>query len=151
VVMSVMRGPKDVSWWGLARLLSAGAALIRRTPSRLTPNEWRSVRFSYSHYGEDLIVLHLLREKRSKSQKGIYVDVGAFDPAWFSNTLLLHQHGWKGINIEANPDRLEQFKRHRPHDINLCAVASDRPRDVVFLHYPTPGTNRLVEVGEKEL
>jgi FkbM family methyltransferase len=146
--MGLVRGLKDVVWSGVARGLSAAAGAIRRKPSRLTPDEWRAVQFSYSHYGEDLVVLHLLRDKVREPRKGVYVDVGAFDPALFSNTLLLNQHGWRGINIEANPLRIERFRRMRPGDINLCAVVSDRPREVLYLHYAIEGHNRLAEPDE---
>lgn len=34
---------------------------------------------------------------------GFYVDIGAYDPIFASNTLNLYTMGWDGINIEANP------------------------------------------------
>jgi FkbM family methyltransferase len=139
---------KRFAWFSLARLLSWGARAIRREPSELGPDEWRAVRFSYSHYAEDLIVLHLFREKIARREPGVYVDVGAFDPVQFSNTLLLHQHGWSGINVDPNAAQIEKFRRFRPSDANVCAIVSSETRPVVYLEYPTEGTNRLVNPGE---
>ena len=140
-------GAKRVFWWCLARLLSVGAALIRRRPGPATSDEWRAAELSYSHFGEDLIVLKLLRDRAGAPDKGVYVDVGAFDPVFFSNTLLLHKHGWKGINIDANRQRVELLRRRRPADVNLCAVVSNSHRAVRYLRYPTEGLNRVVEVN----
>ena len=115
---------KRFVWAVLARFLSWGARAIRRQPSRLGPDEWRAVRFSYSHYAEDLIVLHLFRDKVRRGEPGVYVDVGAFDPVLFSNTLLLHQHGWRGVNVDPNEAQIEKFRRFRPADANLHAIVS---------------------------
>lgn len=50
---------------------------------------------------------------------GFYVDYGAYDPIFASNTLNLYTQGWKGINVEANPERLNRFFMERPDQINL--------------------------------
>ncbi|MGO1074482.1 FkbM family methyltransferase [Inquilinus sp. CA228] len=72
---------------------------------------------SYSQHGEDLIILNtfaLLGVGRPS-----YLDVGAHSPTHISNTALLSMRGSTGINIEANPDLIEDFHRHRPRDVNL--------------------------------
>lgn len=48
-----------------------------------------------------------------------YVDIGAYDPIFASNTLNLYSAGWDGVNIEANPDRLNRFYMSRADQINL--------------------------------
>jgi hypothetical protein len=63
-----------------------------------------------------LIVLHQLRDKFLWGGPGVYVDVGAFDPVQFSNTLLLRQHGWRGVNVDPNAAQIEKFRRFRPAD-----------------------------------
>ncbi|MEO8842381.1 MAG: FkbM family methyltransferase [Kofleriaceae bacterium] len=45
--------------------------------------------------------------------------MGAHHPQRFSNTLLLHRRGWRGVNIDATPGSMTEFRRHRPRDINL--------------------------------
>ncbi len=72
-------------------------------------------RVSYSQYGEDLIIDKLLNLK----DKGFYIDVGAFDPESLNNTKLFFDRGWKGINIDPNPDTIRKFNEKRPSDTNL--------------------------------
>ena len=45
---------------------------------------------------------------------GFYVDIGAFDPIYASNTLNLANIGWNGISIDASPTRLSTFFAMRP-------------------------------------
>ncbi len=51
-----------VDWGSLARGPSVGATLIRRRPAGSGSDVWQAVEFSYARFGEDLIVLHLLRD-----------------------------------------------------------------------------------------
>ena len=75
---------------------------------------WRSK--SYSSLGEDLIVSQLV----SKRKNGFYVDVGAFHPFKYSNTYYFYKYfGWKGINIEPNPQGFLLFEKNRKRDLNL--------------------------------
>jgi FkbM family methyltransferase len=70
---------------------------------------------SYAQEGEDIILLRLF----GNTHRGFYVDVGAHHPQRFSNTCALYQRGWRGINIDADPDAIDAFRRERPRDINL--------------------------------
>jgi FkbM family methyltransferase len=69
----------------------------------------------YGQDGEDLILDRLL----DRQTTGFYVDVGAHHPVRFSNTCLFYQRGWRGINIDAMPGAMREFKRLRPRDINI--------------------------------
>ena len=137
---------KSIWWRGLAACLGWGARLLRRCPSGSRPDEWRAVRFSYSHFGEDLVVFRLLQDL-APDRRGAFVDVGAFDPMLHSNTYLLYLYGWRGLNIDANPARMARFLTERPGDTNVTAAVSDTCREVVFLEYPTPGLSRVVTAG----
>ena len=75
----------------------------------------RHVLGSYSQSKEDLMLDKLLGYK----QKGFYVDIGAYDPMWLSNTLRFYRRGWRGINIEPSTDHWQKFVGSRPRDINL--------------------------------
>jgi FkbM family methyltransferase len=72
---------------------------------------------SYSQCGEDLIVDYIF------SLRGIqfpeYLDIGANDPFFLSNTALFYKKGCRGMNIEANPRSLGKLRRFRSRDINL--------------------------------
>ena len=78
---------------------------------------------SYAQEGEDIILKRIF----SGQSTGFYVDVGAHHPMRFSNTYDFYKLGWKGINIEPNPDSFNLFTRYRPRDINLnYGVARDK-------------------------
>ena len=130
--------------WMLSRLLR----LLRRRHFSLNDDEWREVRMSFSQLGEDSVIWHLVREHRK--DRGIYVDVGAFDPTRYSNTLLLHKAGWRGVNIDPNPETIARFNAARPRDSNVCAAVSNVERRVDYLVYPGKATNRIVESQSTE-
>jgi FkbM family methyltransferase len=83
---------------------------------------------NYSQTGEDAIIRSLLDE----TQPGVYVDVGCNHPIHWSNTLSLYLHGWRGVNIDANPSLIKKFKATRTRDIAVCAAISDQEGEVVF-------------------
>lgn len=58
---------------------------------------------------------------------GAYVDVGAFDPDCDSVTKAFYDRGWRGLNLQPLPLRLERFCASRPQDINMgCTVGEGR-------------------------
>lgn len=69
----------------------------------------------YSQEGEDI----WLDRYFAGNHSGFYVDVGAHHPFRFSNTFLLNQKGWRGINIDPVSDSIMAFREFRPQDINL--------------------------------
>ena len=73
---------------------------------------------SYAQWGEDVLILRLF--KLIPSDK-TFLDVGAHHPYEISNTALLSEHGWKGINVEPNPILFRRFEELRPKDVNVCA------------------------------
>jgi FkbM family methyltransferase len=97
---------------------------IRGLTERLDP----FVNLAYSQDGEDMVLRRLFERQSS----GFYVDVGALHPFRFSNTCYFHRRGWRGINIDPNPDAIEAFRRSRPSDINLCVGVADAPGDLTF-------------------
>lgn len=88
----------------------------------------REASINYSQTGEDAIIRALLDEYRP----GFYVDVGCHDPIAGSNTLSLYLHGWRGLNIDANPRLIRRFRRIRRRDLAVCAAVSDQEREMVF-------------------
>lgn len=99
---------------------------MKPSPSRIMPkpmiNLYLKYKFkykdhshkSYSQEGED-ILLNLILDNNN----GFYVDIGAHHPYKYSNTALLHKKGWSGINIDALPESIALFNKHRPNDKNL--------------------------------
>jgi hypothetical protein len=80
-------------------------------------------RSSFSQFGEDLFLASRFAGKRD----GFYVDVGAFHPFNWSNTCLLYQRGWRGLNIEPDPEAIRLFERHRRRDLNVRTAVAGTP------------------------
>ena len=81
------------------------------------------VNLAYSQDGEDMLLRRLFEGQRV----GFYVDVGAHHPYRFSNTCYFHRRGWRGINVDPNPDAIRVFDRYRPGDTNVCVGIADAP------------------------
>lgn len=94
---------------------------------------------SFSQDGEDRIVLRLFRHRRD----GFYVDIGAHHPYRFSNTALLHELGWRGINIDATPGAMDAFAEARPDDTNLWMAVADREGTIPFKVFGEGAYNSL--------
>ncbi len=116
----------------LGRISGGLFAHFRRMPGRLTAQDLRHLKISFSQFGEDLLILEYLQGLGLKD-KGIYIDAGCFDPFLFSNTRLLNLFGWKGINIDAAKDVIGKFNHYRPNDHNICAALSDQKSEMAFI------------------
>ncbi len=75
-------------------------------------------RKQYSQWGEDFFIDSFFDNKND----GIYLDIGCFHPYMYSNTCLLHQKGWSGINIDINQTSIDLFNIARPNDTNICTT-----------------------------
>ena len=88
---------------------------------------------SYSQFQEDLIIDKLLGRKIN----GFYVDIGAADGAHYSNTYFFYRKGWRGINIEPDPDNYKQLILTRKNDINInSAIGSKRHTSTLYQFAP---------------
>ncbi len=87
---------------------------------------------AFAHWGEDMVAAHFL----SEVEHGFYVDLGCYHPSLYSNTKLLHDRGWSGINVDPNPFMMQEFARERPADINLGIAigAEEGVADLVVFH-----------------
>jgi len=83
------------------------------------PDQWFGDK-TYSQHGEDLLVACIF--KHLGVERGSYLDIGAHHPENISNTALLYARGWRGINVEANPNLIELFREKRPEDRNISAA-----------------------------
>ena len=98
---------------------------------------------SYSQHGEDRIVYNAFchmgyfRDGKLPS----YIDIGAHDPYFISNTALFYHKGCRGINVEANPELITKFEKERPDDINLCVGVGAEPGTFPFYMCNVSGLN----------
>lgn len=92
---------------------------------------------SYSQEGEDIVLRRIFNDQ----QRGFYVDVGAHHPRRFSNTYTFYRRGWRGINIEPNPDVIQLFRTDRARDVNLQIGVADRPGKLTYHQFDDPALN----------
>jgi len=92
---------------------------------------------SFSQEGEDLILSDLFSNKKT----GFYVDVGAHHPKRLSNTALLYNRGWSGINIDPMISQSKIFKKLRPRDVNLGIGISKVAGDLEYFQFDEPALN----------
>lgn len=96
----------------------------------------------YSQNGEDIILLAMF----PKNYHGLYVDVGAHHPYRLSNTYQLFKKGWRGINIDANPETIDLFRKARPNDINLNIGVGKNSSILPFHRFADPAVNTFSSV-----
>jgi FkbM family methyltransferase len=92
---------------------------------------------SYAQEGEDLVLRRLFEDRHT----GFFVDVGAHHPRRFSNTYLFYRAGWRGINVEPNPDLTPLFGRERSRDITLELGVSDVPGVLTYYRFNDAALN----------
>uniref|UniRef100_K1S2G7 Methyltransferase FkbM domain-containing protein n=1 Tax=Magallana gigas TaxID=29159 RepID=K1S2G7_MAGGI len=89
----------------------------------------------YSQAKQDQVAYDIL-----KKQSGFFVDIGAHDGQFLSNTLWLErQHAWTGLLIEANPDLCKKIDKLKRHAWRLCACLSNTLGSVTFIKGDTVG------------
>jgi FkbM family methyltransferase len=102
---------------------------------------------SYSQQAEDITIQRYFGEEK---KTGLYVDIGAFDPVKYSNTFLFYKKGWRGINIEPNPDQYEKFKKQRPNDININVGINDKNEQLKYYKFNAPALNTFEKKNADE-
>jgi FkbM family methyltransferase len=88
-------------------------------------------RWSFSQFGEDMVLDSYFQQK--KIEKGFYVEVGAFEPVYLSNTYYFYKKGWRGLLIEPNTVSFQKLTERRRGDILLNLAISDRNGTVDFV------------------
>jgi FkbM family methyltransferase len=72
---------------------------------------------AYSQFGEDLIIGHLFHS--IGIQQPTYLDIGANNPKFISNTYYFYQRGSRGVLVEPNPRLCKLLRSARPGDVVL--------------------------------
>lgn len=91
---------------------------------------------SYSQFGEDVIVADLLEDLSIKNVS--YLDIGANNPKYISNTYLFYEKGFKGVLVEPNRILCEKLKAARPRDtvLNFGIGTDDNIKEADFYQFP---------------
>lgn len=96
--------------------LEASNSLAAAGRKAAMPVEFRA------QFGEDLLIYDLFDGKLD----GFFIEVGAFDGYNYSVTYALEAMGWKGLLIEAIPDRAKECKERRKNSRVVNAALSRR-------------------------
>jgi O-antigen biosynthesis protein len=136
---------RTFSMCSFAEKLNAALALDRPAETRLrmmTEENDYVKKSSWSIEGEDVVCKFLMDHLfQGAIRTGFFVDIGAHHPHRISNTYLFYKSGWRGINVEPNPDFIEDFKRIRPEDLTLnIALAADTGL-LTYRRFADPGLN----------
>ena len=100
------------------------------------------VRITYSQNQEDLFINNYFKDKNN----GFYLDVGCYHPIKYSNTAILHNRGWHGINIDMNQTSIDLFNILRKKDKNICAAISNENKEAIqYLDHAFSPINTLVK------
>lgn len=83
----------------------------------------------HSQTCQDLLAYIYFQGKK----EGFFIDIGAYDGIFISNTYLFEKLGWKGICIEANPDRFKLLEKNRKCDCYNLAIHSKTGEKLEFI------------------
>jgi len=95
------------------------------------------------HYGQFKQDLYVATMVFPGKRNGFYLEMGAGDGIWISNTLLLErEYGWTGILIEPT-SAFEQLKQNRPNSIcdNSCVASA----------YKTVTMTEILDAGQARI
>lgn len=67
-----------------------------------------------SEWGEDTLIYELFRESANPPSPGVYIEVGALDGKRNSVSWIFDALHWRGLLVEAIPERAEECRRNRP-------------------------------------
>jgi FkbM family methyltransferase len=102
---------------------------------------------SYAQNFEDV----MLRRALQDIDCGFYVDIGAADPDVDSVTRWFYDNGWRGINVDPEPQHFVRLEERRPEDRNLRCVIGATNTNVIFNvatleNWSTGSAERLAEI-----
>jgi FkbM family methyltransferase len=88
----------------------------------------------YAQAGEDALLWSVFAGERP----GFFIDVGAFDGRYLSNSMSFEEQGWKGICVEAHPEYFLHCQANRTAStcIHAACVGPDDPPTARFLTEP---------------
>jgi hypothetical protein len=61
-----------------------------------------------------------------------------------SNTALLYERDWTGLNVDAMPGSMDLFRQYRGRDINVETAIADRPGTLTYVMFEFSSLNGLL-------
>lgn len=115
-----------------------------------TKTLWKYRKNYYSQNGEDGIIEEIL--KRLNIDEGWFVEFGAWDGKYLSNTFRLLEQGWEGIDIECDPEKYKDLKETSKEFPKLNIVKTNilinkkNCLDTLLLKYPIPKEFEILSI-----
>jgi FkbM family methyltransferase len=113
------------------------AGLRREVAERVAPSGT-----FYSATGEDVFALNWLMRSIPDPSAIRYLDIGAADPIYLSNTYLLYRRGGSGVLVDPDQRYAKRIKARRPRDVLISAgVRFDERRSAELIQFTNPMLN----------
>lgn len=111
---------------------------------------WENIEKNYSQAYQDLFVLTALNGKKD----GTYLDIGAREPDFISNTYLLEQMGWTGVSIDIedlgfNKLRRNTFLLANALTLDYEQVLANAPKQIDYLSIDIEPKTQTLECLKK--
>ena len=105
-------------------------------------------RESYAQCGEDIIIDFLFMWIGVSNV--LYLDIGAHDPTWLSNTYYFYRKGYRGVLIEPDEELCKNLRKKRPADtvLNLAVGASGDSK--MHMYVMTSRTLNTLDLAQAE-
>jgi len=91
-----------------------------------------NVEKKYYGQNQDEVVINKYLNKDPNKELGTYVDIGACDPSFLSNTYYYYLKGWKGLEVDSYPGVKEKFEKERPRDSFLRAAVTNYDGEAIM-------------------
>lgn len=123
--------------------LESTEASLRENMDRLSPNSLnRYGGCKYAQFGEDGVIEEIFR--RLNITKGFFVEFGAGDGIFISNTRKLYEEGWSGCYIEPDKPRYDKLVNNYKGEKSILCLS-----DFVTWHKEDPRGMLFDEIKEK--
>src|SRR5919106_1421865 len=83
---------------------AAGARHVAQAAEEFPPG----AHVSYAQAGEDLVVNFIFESLKARTIS--YLDIGAYDPVYLSNTYYFYRRGHRGVLVEPNVAMCEKLR-----------------------------------------
>jgi FkbM family methyltransferase len=123
--------------WNFRQRLTDAWAALRGTHVHYARRMYRHHRISFAQSGEDLMLMQYFKHRTD----GFYLDIGAHNPTWISNTYLLYLKGWHGLVIDPLPGMRQQFAAQRPRDTALEIGIAAEAGSMTYYAFSHPVSN----------
>lgn len=121
---------------------------LRNIKQGSTSDDYSNQHISFSQSGEDLIIKYILKNHLGVD-KPSYLDIGAYDPTYLSNTYLFYKEGLSGVLVEPDPDLAKKIQDVRTRD-TVLNIGVSKNKDSRDFYLMTPATLNTFSSKEYE-